>query len=129
MQGLGYIEYDTAFSDAEKKTSKALKASMHGNKAAAALKLRDWNAAIKAATKVLELEPVNVKALFRRAQAYRETEDYDLAETDLKRAMEYEPANRWVLSPLVSWSCAAPPAFRICNWGHGSLCGRVLPVP
>jgi FK506-binding protein 4/5 len=93
-KGLGYIEYDSAFSDDEKKAAKALKVSMHLNSAASQLRLRKWGAATKAASKVLDLEPVNVKALFRRAQAYREMEDYDLAEIDLKKAMEQEPNNR-----------------------------------
>jgi FK506-binding protein 4/5 len=68
---------------------------MHLNSAASQLRLRKWGAATKAASKVLDLEPVNVKALFRRAQAYREMEDYDLAEIDLKKAMEQEPNNRY----------------------------------
>jgi hypothetical protein len=38
------------------------------NLAAAHLKLRDWRAAATQAGKVLESEPGNVKALYRRAQ-------------------------------------------------------------
>jgi FK506-binding protein 4/5 len=47
-------------------------------------------------TKVLELESLNVKALFRRAQAYIETLDLDLAEVDIKKALEIDPQNREV---------------------------------
>jgi tetratricopeptide (TPR) repeat protein len=45
---------------------------------------------------VLELESLNVKALFRRAQAYIETLDLDLAEMDIKKALEIDPQNREV---------------------------------
>ena len=45
---------------------------------------------------VLELESTNVKALYRRAQAYMELSDLDLAEFDVKKALEIDPNNRFV---------------------------------
>lgn len=44
---------------------------------------------------MLELESTNVKALFRRAQAYINQEDLDVAEIDLKKALELDPDNRY----------------------------------
>ncbi|KAK6141293.1 hypothetical protein DH2020_024962 [Rehmannia glutinosa] len=44
--------------------------------------------------KVLELESTNVKALYRRAQAYMNMADLDLAEFDIKKALEIDPDNR-----------------------------------
>lgn len=44
--------------------------------------------------KVLELESINVKALYRRAQAYMNMADLDLAEFDIKKALELDPNNR-----------------------------------
>lgn len=44
--------------------------------------------------KVLELESTNVKALYRRAQAYMNMADLDLAEFDIKKALELDPDNR-----------------------------------
>lgn len=41
----------------------------------------------------LQLEPENVKALYRRAQSYIETSDLDLAEIDLLVAKEIEADN------------------------------------
>jgi FK506-binding protein 4/5 len=35
-----------------------------------------------------------VKALYRRAQAYIELVDLELAELDIKKALEFEPDNR-----------------------------------
>lgn len=45
---------------------------------------------------MLELESTNVKALYRRGQAYMELADLDLAEFDVKKALEIDPNNRFV---------------------------------
>ncbi|KAL3716147.1 hypothetical protein ACJRO7_007850 [Eucalyptus globulus] len=89
-----YIEYDTSFSEDEKKQAKALKVACNLNDAACKLKLKDYNQAEKLCTKVLELDSRNVKALYRRAQAYIELADLDLAEFDIKKALEIDPHNR-----------------------------------
>ena len=46
--------------------------------------------------KVLEMDRKNVKALYRRAQAYIQLTDLELAEFDIKKALEIEPDNRYV---------------------------------
>ncbi|CAA6667929.1 unnamed protein product [Spirodela intermedia] len=89
-----FIEYDTSFSEEEKKQSKVLKVSCNLNNAACKLKLRDYKQAEKLCTKVLEIESRNVKALYRRAQAYIHLADLDLAEIDIKKALEIDPDNR-----------------------------------
>ncbi|KAJ4731898.1 Peptidylprolyl isomerase [Rhynchospora pubera] len=89
-----YIEYDSSFSEEEKKQVKALKISCKLNNAACKLKLRDYKEAQKLCTKVLEMESTNVKALYRRAQAYIQLSDFDLAELDIKKALELDPNNR-----------------------------------
>ncbi|KAF7008884.1 hypothetical protein CFC21_023535 [Triticum aestivum] len=91
-----YIEYDSSFSEDEKKQSKAVKISIKLNNAACKLKLKDYKEAEKLCTKVLELESTNVKALYRRAQAYTELVDLELAELDIKKALEIDPDNREV---------------------------------
>ncbi|KAI5408165.1 hypothetical protein KIW84_054126 [Lathyrus oleraceus] len=45
---------------------------------------------------VLDVEFHNVKALYRRAQAYIETGDFLLADVDIKKALEVDPQNREV---------------------------------
>ncbi|CDP03935.1 unnamed protein product [Coffea canephora] len=89
-----YIEYDTTFSEEEKKQSKVLKISCNLNNAACKLKLKDYKQAEKLCSKVLELESSNVKALYRRGQAYMNLADLDLAELDIKKALEIDPNNR-----------------------------------
>ncbi|XP_062192359.1 70 kDa peptidyl-prolyl isomerase-like [Phragmites australis] len=89
-----YIEYDSSFSEDEKKQSKQLKISCNLNNAACKLKLKDYKQAEKLCTKVLELDSQNVKALYRRAQAYIQLADLELAEADIKKALEIDPDNR-----------------------------------
>jgi FK506-binding protein 4/5 len=89
-----YIDYDTAFGDEEKKQAKALKVACNLNDAACKLKLKDYKQAEKLCTKVLEMDSRNVKALYRRAQAYIQQTDLDLAELDIKKALEIDPENR-----------------------------------
>ena len=45
--------------------------------------------------KVVEMDSRNVKALYRRAQAYIHLADLELAEFDIKKALEIEPDNRY----------------------------------
>ncbi|XP_059660064.1 peptidyl-prolyl cis-trans isomerase FKBP62 [Cornus florida] len=89
-----YIDYDTSFGEEEKKQAKALKVTCNLNNAACKLKLKEFKEAEKLCTKVLELESRNVKALYRRAQAYINLADLDLAEFDIKKALEIDPDNR-----------------------------------
>lgn len=93
-KAIRYIEYDSSFSDEEKQQAKALKISCNLNDAACKLKLKDYKQAEKLCTKVLELDSRNVKALYRRAQAYIHLIDLDLAEMDIKKALEIDPDNR-----------------------------------
>ncbi|KAM3189832.1 hypothetical protein ACQJBY_068222 [Aegilops geniculata] len=89
-----FIDYDTSFSEDEKKQSKQLKITCNLNNAACKLKLKDYKQAEKLCTKVLELDSQNVKALYRRAQAYTQLADLELAEVDIKKALEIDPENR-----------------------------------
>ncbi|KAF8653788.1 hypothetical protein HU200_061908 [Digitaria exilis] len=89
-----FIEYDSSFSEDEKKQSKQLKISCNLNNAACKLKLKDYKQAEKLCTKVLELDSQNVKALYRRVQAYIQLADLELAEADIKKALEIDPNNR-----------------------------------
>ncbi|KAL2506376.1 Peptidyl-prolyl cis-trans isomerase FKBP62 [Abeliophyllum distichum] len=88
------IEYDSSFSEDEKQQAKVLKVACNLNNAACKLKLKDYKEAVKLCTKVLEIESQNVKALYRRAQAYIHLVDLDLAELDIKKALEIDPDNR-----------------------------------
>ncbi|KAL5573746.1 hypothetical protein UlMin_023343 [Ulmus minor] len=74
--------------------AKALKVACNLNNAACKLKLEDYKQAEKLCTKVLETQSKNVKALYRRAQAYIQLANLDLAEFDIKKALEIDPEIR-----------------------------------
>ncbi|CAH1449301.1 unnamed protein product [Lactuca virosa] len=92
--GVKYIENDTFFREEEKKQTKVLKVSCNLNNAACKLKTKEYKEVEKLCTKVLEMESKNVKALYRRAQAYIIVGDLDLDEIDIKKALEIAPENR-----------------------------------
>ncbi|WJX15989.1 peptidylprolyl isomerase [Trifolium repens] len=91
-----FVSEDGSFGDDEQKLAKSLRISCWLNGAACCLKLNDFPGAIKLCTKVLDVEFHNVKALYRRAQAYIETGDFLLADVDIKKALEVDPQNREV---------------------------------
>ncbi|PWZ36787.1 Peptidyl-prolyl cis-trans isomerase FKBP62 [Zea mays] len=64
------------------------------NNAACKLRLNDYKEAKELCTEVLESDNTNVKALYRRAQAHMHLVDLDLAEADIKKALEIDPDNR-----------------------------------
>lgn len=91
-----YVEYDHSFSADEKCQANALQLSCHLNNAACKLKLGEYVEASRLCTKVLDLDQLNVKALFRRSQAYLKTSELEKANDDIKRALVIDPDNREV---------------------------------
>ena len=88
LKALQYIEYDQNFADEEKAQTKKIKLSLYLNGAAVAIKQKDWSKAVNDSTKALNSERGNEKALYRRAQASCELEEYDEAERDVKELLE-----------------------------------------
>ncbi|XP_057770453.1 70 kDa peptidyl-prolyl isomerase-like [Salvia miltiorrhiza] len=93
-KALNYVEYNHSFSHQDKVEGNSLRASCFLNNAACKLKLGEYEYASRLCTKVLELDSCNVKALFRRSQAYIRTCDLDKAEDDINRALSIDPHNR-----------------------------------
>ncbi|KAG4382470.1 hypothetical protein AAZX31_14G087900 [Glycine max] len=91
-----FVEEDGSFGDDEQKQAQTLRVSCWLNGAACSLKLNDFPGAIKLCSQVLDVEFCNVKAFYRRAQAYIETGDYLLADVDIKKALVVDPQNREV---------------------------------
>lgn len=65
----------------------------YNNRAQAELKLQNWNSAFQDCEKVLELEPGNLKALLRRATAYKHQNKFQEAIEDLNKVLNVEPDN------------------------------------
>lgn len=91
---LKIVEYDSGLSDEQKVLAKAAKVTLNNNLAMMHLKLKDYSSAIEKCDKALELEGSNVKALFRRAQAYGGRFDFEEANADVKKLLELDPKNR-----------------------------------
>ncbi|MEW5304229.1 MAG: hypothetical protein WDW36_006854 [Sanguina aurantia] len=92
-QAAKIVDYDKDFADEHKAGSKDVKKSCWLNTAAAKLKQGDWKEAEKSCTKVLGLEPGNVKALYRRAQAQMGLQDFLAAEMDLRKGLSEDATN------------------------------------
>jgi tetratricopeptide (TPR) repeat protein len=87
------IEYDNSFDKESRRDTRGVKRSCNLNLAAAHLKAGRPVDARKAADKVLEDDGFNLKALYRRAQAYMATSDFLEAEMDLRKGLGQEPDN------------------------------------
>ena len=70
-----YIQYDSSFGEEDKKQAKVLKLNCNLNNVACKLILKDYKEAQKLCTKFLDIHSRNVKALYKRAQAYIHMED------------------------------------------------------
>ncbi|XP_069505388.1 peptidyl-prolyl cis-trans isomerase FKBP8 isoform X2 [Ambystoma mexicanum] len=70
------------------------------NLAASQLKLDHFEAALKSCNLVLEQQPDNVKALFRKGKVYAQQGEYSEAIPILKRALKMEPTNKTIHAEL-----------------------------
>ena len=91
--GAKFVEADTDFSAAEKQEARKLKIACWNNASQCELKLGNLSEARDLCGKVLELDGLNVKALFRRGTAYMGMQDFIEADEDLKAALGQEPDN------------------------------------
>jgi len=64
--------------------------------------LKNYKESRDAASKALEVNPISVKALFRRAVAYRNLKEFEAAEEDLKLALEHDPENTAVQKEITA---------------------------
>lgn len=72
------------------------------NRSICQIKLNRAEKALEDCSYVLNREPVNVKALYRRALAYRMLAKYDNCRLDLKQVLNIEPNNQIALQELES---------------------------
>lgn len=96
-QGIRLVEYEGALKDEDKREARQVKLQLHLNAALAHLKLKQPREALKSCDKALEIESANLKGLFRRAQALAQLEDYDEADLELRKVLNYDPENKEAL--------------------------------
>ncbi|KAL9673708.1 hypothetical protein QQ045_029969 [Rhodiola kirilowii] len=89
-----YLEFDHSFTEEEKRRADALRVSCYINNAACKLKINELLGAAKQCTKALEVDPDNVKALYRRCKAYLRANEFEKAETDIRKALLIDPNDR-----------------------------------
>ncbi|KAE8876842.1 hypothetical protein PF005_g4013 [Phytophthora fragariae] len=99
-QAASYMEdmYDVAEDD--KKTMKQLQTTCFLNAAMAYLKVENYAETVATATKALNNEPTNVKALYRRGVGRMHLNDLERAKEDLLAAGKQDPTNREVRREL-----------------------------
>ncbi|KAK4378108.1 hypothetical protein RND71_004404 [Anisodus tanguticus] len=101
LNALKFIQFDHSFNEDEKYRANTLRLSCYLNNAACKLKMGEHQEASKLCSKVIEYEPCNVKALFRRAQAYLRINELEKSEIDIRKALEIDPNNRYMLPPML----------------------------
>jgi FK506-binding protein 4/5 len=98
------VESDTAAQQRDEVV--CLRVMLCNNIASCHLQCKNYCHVIEMCNKVLFLEPNNVKALFRRAVAYMETQEFDQAKKDFNQVQRLEPGNaaaRDKLQELKKW--------------------------
>ena len=93
-------EFENSESDPSVTDWKKLRCNCHLNLAACQLQVGNYVDASENCTRALEIDPKNVKGLFRRAQAFNKLGDSDRAQMDLVMALELEPNNKTVMKTL-----------------------------
>eukprot|EP00002_Diphylleia_rotans_P031986 TRINITY_DN6674_c0_g1_i1.p1 TRINITY_DN6674_c0_g1~~TRINITY_DN6674_c0_g1_i1.p1 ORF type:complete len:288 (-),score=95.41 TRINITY_DN6674_c0_g1_i1:38-901(-) len=78
----------------QEKQVEGLKLPLYLNLAACHLKQGNFKETISSCNKALDLEPKNVKALFRRAQGHILAGDFAKAKTDFEAALEVSPEDK-----------------------------------
>lgn len=66
------------------------------------MKLKNYDKAIEVLDEALELAPENAKAWYRRGQAYHGKREYQKSVADLKKALQYAPNDKSILSEMVA---------------------------
>jgi len=84
----------TPVSDEDKVKIVALRLSCFLNGAQCGLRVKEFSTAVELADKALEIEPANIKALFRRGAAYSGNGQFTEAKADLVKANKLDPKNK-----------------------------------
>ncbi|KAM6965317.1 protein unc-45 homolog B [Aplochiton taeniatus] len=81
-------------------TDKKVLAIIHRNRSACYLKKENYANAVSDATKAIDIEAADIKALYRRCQALEKLGKLDMAFKDVQRCATIEPKNKTFLETL-----------------------------
>lgn len=79
---------------------RTLKYQVYLNLSACQLQYNSYEDVVVNCSKALEIDPHNVKGLFRQGQAFIKLKRYDSAQSDLEKALELEPNNKAIQNKL-----------------------------
>ncbi|CAG8461826.1 7598_t:CDS:2 [Funneliformis mosseae] len=108
-KAIRYLNEKPVFEEDEKDLEKifySLRITCYLNKAACALKLRDWKAAFEDTTIVLKMSPEHLsekdkaKALYRRGSAEAGMNEEEAAIKDLQKALDFNPQDAAIMKEL-----------------------------
>jgi len=92
--GLNAIKYASEWEGKEEEEANTLIIALNSNIAMIKAKEKNWKDVITHADKVLEKQPDNIKALYRKGCALSESDDWVNAENILQKGLEIEPENK-----------------------------------
>ncbi|PHJ22527.1 tetratricopeptide repeat-containing protein [Cystoisospora suis] len=97
------LQFDYTFPDTpeEQQRMDSVKLPCHLNLAACKLHQQEYDEVYIQCRLALEMDPNNVKALYRRGLAYLQQDHFEKAKKDLLKAQSVEPVNREVRDALV----------------------------
>ena len=113
------------YSDEQSIEAETLRAVDYNNLAAVAIKQFKYGEAVEHACSVLEVEPDNVKALFRRGQAERLRLNYKESARDLLKAAKLEPKNAAVRAEYEKTRKAVADAKKKEKATYGSMFSKI----
>jgi len=97
---IDYFKNSFGFSEDEKKRADEVKLPCFLNLAATQLRTKDYSDCVLNCHKALDIDSNNVKALFRRGQAYSRLNDFDKAKSDFTEVIQLAPDNKEVRQEL-----------------------------
>ncbi|KAK9500139.1 hypothetical protein O3M35_001456 [Rhynocoris fuscipes] len=99
-KALEFIDSDAGFEDELLSDRSAVLLALHLNIAMSHLKLKNFTDAKNSCDTALEMDPNNLKALFRRGQALLQLSEPALAKKDFEKVVELEPTNKAAVAQI-----------------------------
>lgn len=91
---IDFLEHEISLKDDKEETRVSLLQAGRLNLAMCMIKMSDWLEARNLCDKVIEENPTNAKALFRRGEAFIALNEHEHAKRDFLKCLEFDPENK-----------------------------------